>query len=223
MIINKLKAPRIYHLPWSQTLASDDKFITNNKMFDDKQVVITVKYDGESTSLYSDGTFHARSLDSRKHESRDWLYDWWSSRIYTTAYEDILNIYPQLRLVGENMYATHTIEYNNLKDLFILHSAWDGYKCLDWATTEHICRQLDIVYADVMYRGTYVESICRLYDDIDLYDNDQFEGYIVRSFTSYMYLDSNNNIAKFVSKNFKIDDTRDHWSREAIRRNKTIL
>ncbi len=173
-----------------------------------------------STSLYSDGTFHARSLDSKSHPSRDWLHQWWSSRVYTDEYKELLVKYPNLRLVGENMYAVHTIEYNNLPDLFILHSAWNGLTCLSWADTEDIARRLNIEYAAVLYRGLYVESILHLYDDLECYDEDIIEGYIVRCGASYDYMDSNNNIAKYVSSNFIIDPNKGHWFTETIRRNR---
>jgi hypothetical protein len=39
----KLKAPRIYHLPWSEVLSADDKRIRHNNMFDGKDVVVSVK------------------------------------------------------------------------------------------------------------------------------------------------------------------------------------
>ena len=217
--MNKLKVPRIYHLPWSQSLNKDDKYIHNNNLFVNKQVVILVKYDGESTSLYSDGTFHARSLYSKSNPSRDWLHNWWSNIVFTDEYKQLLIKYPDLRLVGENMYAVHTIKYNNLPDFFILHSAWNELTCLSWDETEAISILLNMSTAAVLYRGLYVESIAKLYNSLELYNHDPIEGYIIRNSQSYNYLDSDNNIAKFVSSNFKIDDTKKHWTSQTITRN----
>ena len=54
---HKKKYPRTYHLPWSQTVASDDKRLLSTDCFSGKEVQISIKKDGESTAMYSD--YHA--------------------------------------------------------------------------------------------------------------------------------------------------------------------
>jgi len=66
------KYPRTYHLPFSPGVGSDDKVLNDLSAFHGRECVVTMKMDGENASLYRDG-FHARSLDSRHHPSRDWL------------------------------------------------------------------------------------------------------------------------------------------------------
>ena len=68
---HKKKYPRTYHLPWSQTVASDDKRLLSTDCFSGKEVQISIKKDGESTAMYSD-YLHARSLDSKHNFTRDW-------------------------------------------------------------------------------------------------------------------------------------------------------
>ena len=58
------------HLPWSQHKTTDDKVLDCVDEFKNRQVVVTEKLDGENTSMYSDH-YHARSLDSRNHPSRN--------------------------------------------------------------------------------------------------------------------------------------------------------
>ena len=58
---------------FSHGASSDDKILDNHDHFIGKNVVVTVKLDGESTSFYSDGYMHARSLDSAFHNSRSYV------------------------------------------------------------------------------------------------------------------------------------------------------
>lgn len=215
----KLKAPRIYHLPWSEVLSADDKRIRHNNMFNGKDVVVTVKYDGSGISLYNDGTFHSRSIQSsRQHESNDYLHSWWANKLYTDNYVILHNKWPNLRLVGENMYATHTISYNNLEDVFLLHSAWNGTTCLSWNDTLTICTLLNITPVPVLYKGLYKEDIVKGYNTLDRYRDDIVEGYIIRNSDEYLYNDSDFNIAKFVSSRFVIKNDK-HWTLNGLRRN----
>jgi hypothetical protein len=215
----KLKAPRIYHLPWSEVISKDDKTIKHNNMFNGKDVVVTVKYDGASISLYNDGTFHSRSIQSsRQQDSNDYLHSWWANKLYTDNYVILHNKWPNLRLVGENMYTTHTIQYNNLEDVFLLHSAWNGTTCLSWDDTLTICTLLNITSVPVLYKGIYKEDIVKGYNTLDRYRDDIVEGYIVRNSDEYLDNDSNFNIAKFVSSRFVIKNDK-HWALNGIRRN----
>ena len=215
----KLKAPRIYHLPWSEVMSKDDKTIKHNNMFNGKDVVVTVKYDGASISLYNDGTFHSRSIQSsRQHECSNYLHSWWANKLYTDNYVILHNKWPNLRLVGENMYTTHTIQYNNLEDVFLLHSAWNGTTCLSWDDTLTICTLLNITPVPVLYKGIYKEDIVKGYNTLDRYRDDIVEGYVVRNNNEYQYNDSNFNIAKFVSSRFVIKSDK-HWALNGLRRN----
>jgi hypothetical protein len=60
------KYPRTFHLPFSLAVSSDDKLLQSLDSFVGNRVIVTEKMDGENTSLYSDGTTHARSID-RSH------------------------------------------------------------------------------------------------------------------------------------------------------------
>jgi len=53
------------HFPWSPGLQNDDRMLESADVFLGKEVVITEKFDGENTSIYTDH-IHARSLDSQK-------------------------------------------------------------------------------------------------------------------------------------------------------------
>jgi hypothetical protein len=145
----KYKYPRTYHMPFSQALASDDKFVKNPKMFDGKNVVVTLKMDGENTTLYNT-CLHARSLDSKHHESRDWLKKWHSEFSH--------EIPDNMRICGENLYAKHSISYENLKSYFYGFSIWVGNECLNWKDTKEWFELLNINPVEEIYTGIYDEK-----------------------------------------------------------------
>jgi hypothetical protein len=66
------KYPRTYHLPSSPGATSDDKIHKTIPYTDGDDVVISMKMDGENSTLYTD-YYHARSIDSRHHPSRNWI------------------------------------------------------------------------------------------------------------------------------------------------------
>lgn len=52
--MNYKKYPRTYHLPWSLGKTDDDKTLKTTEIFKNKKVVVTLKMDGENTTLYKD-------------------------------------------------------------------------------------------------------------------------------------------------------------------------
>ena len=100
------KYPRSPHLPWSEGGTSDDAYLFDTDHFAGKEVVITEKMDGENTSMYRDG-IHARSIDGRHHPSRDW--------VKALHGKICLEIPEGWRLCGENLYARHSIAYEELE------------------------------------------------------------------------------------------------------------
>lgn len=201
------KYPRTYHLPWSLGSTSDDKILSSVNQFVGKEVVVTVKMDGENTSIYKDH-IHARSLDSKNHVSRNWL-----KNFAQNFQQDIPEEY---RLCGENLFAKHSIHYKNLKSYFYLFSVWNKEICLDWDSTIEWASLLGVEVVPVIYRGLWDEKIIRdLYSEKFL-DN-EMEGYVVRSTDSFSIDDFSTNVAKFVRKNHV--QTEDHWMNQEIVRN----
>ena len=77
----KCKFPRTFHFPDSGGVGSGDKIFHDwkEKLWGNL-VEISTKMDGENTTLCADGTVHARSLDSKKHWSRDALTSIWIAK-----------------------------------------------------------------------------------------------------------------------------------------------
>jgi hypothetical protein len=200
------KYPKTFHLPWSEGITNDDKVMTNNP-FSGKRVIITEKMDGENTSLYHDH-IHARSLDSPHHPSRDWVKRFWS----TVRHE----IPRGMRICGENVYAKHSIGYNNLNSFFLGFSVWTGPTCMGWDQTVEWFDLLGITPVPVLYDGTFSKRIhFQLLERLDFERN---EGYVIRLADQFNVDDFTHCVGKFVRPNHVQTD--EHWMNGPITPNR---
>lgn len=202
------KYKRTFHLPWSLGAANDDKILKSLESFEGLEVVCTEKTDGENTSMYSNH-IHARSLDSNDHPSRHWVKGLWGQ---------IKNEIPEgWRICGENLYAKHSLFYEDLESYFQVFSIWDENNiCLSWDDTLAYCEMLGLVTVPVISRGIFNEAELRkLSESMDLTKK---EGYVVRNAGSYHYEDFSKNIAKFVRAKHVTSD--EHWMFQPVIPNK---
>lgn len=201
---NRYKYPRTPHLSWSPGFTDDD-IIDNENKFLNKIVVVTEKMDGENSTLYSD-YYHARSIDSKHHESRAWI-----KSFQATISKDIPKGW---RFCGEYLFAKHSIKYENLKSYFYLFSIWnENNECLSWNETVEIAEILEIPIPKVLYLGEYNEKILKR---IKLDFNKQ-EGYVVRNVNSFKYEEFSKNISKYVRSNHVQTD--EHWMKKQVEQN----
>jgi hypothetical protein len=203
------KYPRTYHFSFSPGKTSDDKVIKDNKIFDEKEVIITEKMDGENTTLYDDA-FHARSLDSKGGAHRSWLASFRSS---------ICNDIPSdIRICGENLFAKHSISYDSLKSYFYGFSVYNGDTCLSWKDTVEYFDLLGIQSVPVIYQGIW--DLKNFQELIIKTDFSKVEGYVVRLASSFSISDFDKSVAKYVRANHVT--TSDHWLKQAIVKNGLI-
>ena len=103
------KYPRTLHLPWSDTIGPDgDHVLESVRAFENQQVVVTEKLDGENTTLYR-SHLHARSLDSGHHPSRGWIKNF-HARLAP-------HIPDGVRICGENLFA---LPLNSLRRVAVI-------------------------------------------------------------------------------------------------------
>jgi hypothetical protein len=192
-----VKYPRTPHLPWSPGFGDDDLLLLDSFMFEGTNVIVTEKLDGENTSMYADH-IHARSLDSRQHPSRAWV---------KALHGSIAHHIPAgWRLCGENMYARHSVGYDNLKSYFYLFSIWNEHNvCLSWNETKEWAELLGLELPPVLYQGAWNESVLRA---INL-DLTKQEGYVVRTEEGFRYQAFQRHVAKWVRKGHVQTDQ--HW------------
>ncbi len=226
---NRVKYPRTYHVPSSPGATDDDRKVESlEAMFAGHEVVVTEKLDGENCTLYSD-YIHARSLEYAPHPSRDRVKAMWSQVAH--------DIPPGWRVCAENLFALHSIPYDNLKSYLYVFSVWsDKNICLPWDETVEWATLLGFPVVPVLGRGLWNSPTYewRKFDEswchslwcsgggfqVQSADEDPLsEGYVVRLADSFHYKDFRRSVAKYVRKDHVVH--RDgHWTNRPVVPNK---
>lgn len=196
---NWVKYPRTHHLPWSEGLHDDDRTIAHLDDLEGQEVVVTEKMDGENTTLYRD-YMHARSIDGNSHPSRGWVKGFWA--------QFAADIPDRWRVCGENLYAKHSIGYDDLPSYFMGFSIWnENNECLSWDDTVDWFELLGITPVPVLYRGPFdAKLIQKLWDPSR---RESVEGYVVRRAGVIGYGGFRTQVAKFVRMGHV--QTTKHW------------
>lgn len=204
-----IKYPRTYHLPWS-TLSKDDRMMKDDSSLMGNEVVVTLKMDGENTTMYND-YIHARSLESSSHETRNWVRGLWSQVAYLLD--------SNMRVCGENLFAVHSIKYTDLSSYFQVFSIWMDNTCLSWAETEEYSKILGLETVPVIYLGTYSKNAIE--EAFKPFSTTQ-EGYVVRIASGFSYSDFRRSVGKFVMPKFRrvVNNSHGHWISKKIEANK---
>ena len=198
-----VKYPRTFHLPWSLGATSDDKMMADIEALKGREVIITEKMDGENTTMYRDH-IHARSVDSKHHPSRDWVKSYWAS---------ISHEIPEgYRICGENMFAKHSIYYDQLQSYFLGFSMWKDDHCLSWDETLEWFELIGIVPVPVIYRGNF--------NRLDIKFDKFKEGYVVRVVDAFNVADFDSLVGKWVRKNHVQTD--EHWMHSEVTPNQLL-
>jgi len=206
------KYPRTSHLPYSPGTHSDDRLLKDVEHLMGLEVIVTEKMDGENTSMYSDH-IHARSMDSIDHPSRHFVKGVWGG---------IRHMIPEgWRVCGENLFAKHSIFYDNLESYFQVYSIWNNDNmALSWIDTEKMCKDLGLKTVPVLHTpfifDKVTNSVLKLHGD-NLNTN-KMEGFVIRNTKSFHYQDFDVNVAKWVRA--KHVQTSDHWMSQKIIPNK---
>ena len=185
-----MKWPKIYHLPSSLGVTNEDRVLDDVGCFLSKEVVIMEKLDGECTSMHSDKV-HARSEDSRHHDSRSWA---------KALHGNIRWMIPgHIQIVGENMYAEHSIYYDELSTYFYTFAAIDKERLVVLSVDETLewCERLGVEHAPIIYRGTFPEHFTVPSKSAFA---SEAEGYVLRVAEEFPIVDFASYIAKWVRK-----------------------
>jgi len=205
------KYPRTPHLPWSPGATADDTRAADVSIFEGREVVVTEKMDGECTTIYQNGKCHARSVDSGPHPSRE--------RVKALAAEVGHRLTEDRCIVGENVYAKHSIGYSELPAHFLvfgvhlLHEE-QAVTVASWRHVEAWCRDLGLAHVPVLYRGPWDEAKVRACWTGRSRCGGEQEGYVVRfagSFTVELF-------PRFVMKYVrdKHVQTDEHWMHKTV-------
>lgn len=199
-----VKYPKTMHLPWSPGLQNDDRVMPTLEHLKGEEIVVTEKMDGENTSLYRDG-LHARSIDGRYHPSRSWVMAHWAEKA-------CLQIPPGSRVCGENMYAEHSIRYDDLETYFYAFGYWDHDYCFPWELSLRMFDRFGFKPVPEIWRGEYNEQTLRdIADDLDL---DRQEGYVVRVTRGFNMAEFPFVVGKWVRRGHVQTD--EHWMHREV-------
>ncbi len=196
-----IKYPRTLHLPGSPSLQPDQCHASLDQ-FKNLTIVITEKMDGENTTMYRDH-IHARSIDSRHHPSRDWV---------KAFHGQMKHMIPDgWRVCGENMYAQHSITYDNLPSYFLGFAIFNEKNVmLDWDTTIRWFHLLGINSVPQLWRSPF--------NDLVQHDGNWFpsskEGYVIRVEGEIKFEDFQKYTGKWVRANHVQTD--EHWMNKKI-------
>lgn len=203
-LTNYYKYPRTIHHLDSGYLTADDKMMHSDEHLIGKQIVVTLKLDGENTNLYPD-YMHARSLSIASHFSQNWVKDY--------HYKNIAPNLPQgFRVCAENLFASHSITYTELESYLYGFSIWDEDVCLSWTETLEWFELLNIIPVPTVYEGVYDRALIqKLFKDLDKSKN---EGLVIRLQEAFKYADFSESVCKLVRPNHVTSST--HWKFKKI-------
>jgi hypothetical protein len=201
--VDYVKYPRTYHLPTSPGLNADDRRMEHLDHLLGHEVVVTEKMDGENCSMYRDH-IHARSLDSRGSVDRDWVKNLWSGIRH--------EIPDRYRICGENLWAKHTVAYDDLPSYFLMFSLWDQNTCMSWDDTELWAGLLGLHLVSVCYRGVFEGQ------SFEDHLPPGAEGYIVRRADAFSLAQFRTHVGKWVRAGFVPEHGR-HWRRGPYEQN----
>jgi len=209
--MNRVKYPRTRHLPNSPGASSDDVHLADLGPLTVGPVVLTEKMDGENTTI-GRGYVHARSVDSGAHVSRTWVRAL-AGRLHHQFPEN-------LRICGENLYAQHSLGYDQLPSYFLVFNIWREDVCLDWDATREWADRLGLVCVPELYRGDFpgLEGLVRLWAAAR--DRERSEGFVVRSTASFTRDQFGTHLAKWVRRGHVQTDQ--HWMTSSITRNRVV-
>lgn len=203
------KYPKTMHLPWSPGLQNDDRLLETFDGFFGKRIIVTEKMDGENASLYRDH-YHARSLDSKHHPSRDWIKSFHATVKFS--------IPENWRVCGENLYAEHSISYDDLPSYFMGFSIWnEDNVCLSWDDTVDMFEMMNIQPVRVWWDGPFEDFLAH-HELLDCRVQGNVEGYVIRVADSFAFSDFKYNVAKYVRKGHVQTD--EHWMHKPVVPNK---
>ena len=217
--MERIKYPKTPHLPYSMSKTDDDKTLPDDSQFEGMNVVVTIKMDGENTTIYPDGYVHARSLDGTGYEWQNWL----KGKVW-----DFCQWLGECdRVMGENLYAKHSIGYkfDSINDTFQVFGCATKSNDIDtmhsWDDIVKLCELFKLKHVQVVYKGVYdKDKIMEAFENTkkELAEQGQdIEGFVVRDANEFPISDFSKHVAKYVRANHVQTDK--HW-RETWVKNK---
>lgn len=213
------KYDRTYHFTFSPGTTSDDRI--NQNYFTDilniKQIVVTEKLDGENTCLNQFGVFARSHAAPTIHPWANYLKERWVM---------LKNDLDDLEIFGENLYAIHSIEYQNIEHHFYVFAIREDKHWLSWEEVKFYAAMLDFpVVPEITTMNEpfnqleFENSILDIIKEESTFGSKDvltrqkcsMEGVVCRNTSAYSTTDFKNNVFKYVRKSHVKTDV--HWTR----------
>jgi RNA ligase len=218
MSISK-KYGRTYHYPFSPGTTSDDRI--NHTYWQNIQQIDTLihteKLDGENNCLSRHGVF------ARSHAAP--TVSPWTNQI-RQKWELIKNDLGNLEIFGENLFAIHSIEYQQINSHFYVFGVREFDRWLSWEETKFYAQMLDFETVPVIKtiqnfadENVFKQDILSIISQPSVFDSVDFqtqqpcmmEGIVSRNTGEYLVGDFEKNVFKYVRKGHVKTD--EHWTR----------
>jgi hypothetical protein len=206
-----MKYPSTPYIWWSPTVG--DYHIWDLDHIYNLDYIALEKMDGEQTNMLSN-TFHARSQDSEKtgnaklKQSRAWCKALWASIRYLIPND--------MRICGENLFAMHSIYYDDLLSYFQVFNIWRDLTILNFDDTLRICSELNLTHVRVI--DEFKWNTDRAVEICNSIDTEKSEGIVFRPKMAINTHDFSNYYFKWVRKDHI--QTSDHWLYTPLVQNK---
>ncbi|WP_156293068.1 RNA ligase family protein [Serratia oryzae] len=211
------KYGRTYHYPFSPGTTSDDRI--NKEYWQDiqliKRLIHTEKLDGENNCLNQYGVF------ARSHATP--TVSAWTRQI-RQCWQQIKNDLGDIELFGENLYATHSIEYRALEQDFYLFAVRCKDMWLSWEEVKFYAALFDFAcvpelplntqnQTEAEYRLAIIEQAkemgCFAPHDVHTGLPCSMEGIVTRNAAEFPVVQFPHQVFKYVRKNHVKTDR--HW------------
>lgn len=200
------KYPRTSHFPFSPGATNDDRVAGNWEDLLHHKLTITEKLDGENTCIKANGIY-ARSHGAVNRNP-------WAKPIWE-IWERIGNSLDDLHLFGENLYAIHSIEYEQLTHYFYLFAIRDGDTWLSWDTVCEYAQILDLPTVPQIACGHFeVDTLKQLiykHQSSGSLLGGASEGVVCRRSDAFVVDVFDESVLKYVRKNHV--QTNEHWTK----------
>lgn len=213
MNANDRKYPKTLHVPFSKGITTGDRMCGEEwfNYLKNKTLVLTEKLDGSQSYICKNGVF------ARSHATT--TTNPWDVNLFERGgvYDQIKNLLSEDEgIYGENLYAIHSIEYDNLDDLFYMFAARNNDRWYSWEEVVELSKILGIKHVPVLEIRRF-NSISELESTVNTIMQNgskygkEIEGVVIRNADSFPIDDFQRNVVKYVRENHVQTDS--HWRR----------
>jgi len=217
--MNSAKYGRTFHFPFSPGTTSDDRIQYDYWSCIQKMhtLIHTEKLDGENNCLNRYGVF-ARSHAAPTTSS-------WTNHL-RQSWESMKHDLGDLEIFGENLYAIHSIEYQNLDHYFFVFAIRVLDKWLSWEEVSFYAQLFDLPTVPVLQivsnfenEPAFKNNVLQLTNEKSVFDSFDTvegkscsrEGIVSRNIQEFPVEDLGLNVFKYVRKGHVKTD--EHWTR----------